>query len=88
MSDSNVVPGPWPDRRAAAPARTAKPEQPQPIPHRYKVGKHGPVVLMDCRKCRTPFHPNIEVPRDLLCASCRGSADAAPGLFELGGSDG
>ncbi|MEU6580636.1 hypothetical protein [Nocardia sp. NPDC046763] len=90
MSEGNVVAGPWPgSSRAAVPARVAKPDQRRPIPHRYRVGKHGPVVLMDCRECHTPFAPDVEVPRGLLCANCRGDADAAsPGLFDLGGRDG
>ncbi|MFE3229308.1 hypothetical protein [Nocardia sp. NPDC059228] len=88
--DSNVVAGPWPgSSRAAAPARTAKPLAKRPIPHRYRVGKHGPVQLMDCSECHTPWHPDVEVPRDRLCTTCRGDADSAtPGLFQLDGRDG
>ncbi|MFE2998702.1 hypothetical protein ACFXG4_27330 [Nocardia sp. NPDC059246] len=87
MSDSNVVAGPRPgsSRAAALPARAVTP--PRPIPHRYRVGTHGPVVLMDCRECRTPWAPDVEVPRDRLCRNCRRDADeATPALFEIGGT--
>ncbi|MFE7747074.1 hypothetical protein [Nocardia sp. NPDC057455] len=55
-----------------------------PIPHRRRVGKYGPVVLMDCRRCHAPFRPDVDVPRDLLCAQCRGGRDAEqPALLEV-----
>lgn len=82
MTIGNVVAGPWPgSSRAAAAARA--PEKPRPVPHRYRVGAHGPIVLMDCRACRTPWAPDVEVPRDRLCRSCRrGADDATPALFD------
>ncbi|MFD6357913.1 hypothetical protein [Nocardia tengchongensis] len=80
MSD-NVVAGPWPgSSRAAAPARAATP---RPVPHRYRVGTHGPTVLMDCRECRTPWAPDVPVPRDRYCRNCRPAAvEAALALFD------
>ncbi|MEU6582838.1 hypothetical protein [Nocardia sp. NPDC046763] len=84
MSD-NVVAGPWPgSSRTAAPARAATSYAPRPIPHRYRVGAHGPTVLMDCRECRTPWAPDVPVPRDRLCRTCRPADEATPALFEIG----
>ncbi len=77
MTDRTVVVGPWPGSvQAAGPAR---PSPPRPIPHRYRVGKHGPLVLMDCRECRIPWAPDVPVPRDRLCQQCR--PDPEPTLF-------
>lgn len=85
MTVSNVVAGPWPgsSQTAARAVRPAKPAAAGPIPHRYQVGTYGPVVLMDCYECRTPWAPDVEVPRDRLCRKCRSrAAEAAPALFE------
>ncbi|CRY73675.1 hypothetical protein SAMN05421776_105350 [Nocardia farcinica] len=49
----------------------------RPIPSRYRVGRYGPRVLMDCRVCRAPFDPGFPVPRDRLCVSCRQQRDEA-----------
>ncbi|MBF6138082.1 hypothetical protein IU501_34505 [Nocardia otitidiscaviarum] len=88
-----VVVGPWPGSTTALrrPTRVAR----RPIPHHYYADKWGTRVLMDYRDCRTPFAPDVEVPRDRLCARCRQERhDAAPPLIEIcelsggGGVDG
>ncbi|MBF6301202.1 hypothetical protein IU459_27190 [Nocardia amamiensis] len=58
-----------------------------PLPHRYRVGRYGPVVLMDCRECRRPFAPDRPVPRDRLCGECRALVGALT-LFDVTESDG
>lgn len=62
-----IDPEPGEFRRAPA----AQPAPRRPIPHRYRSGKFGPWVLMDCRDCRTPWAPDVEIPRDRLCDDCR-----------------
>ncbi|KZM70950.1 hypothetical protein IU500_07125 [Nocardia terpenica] len=83
---NSVVIGPWPgsDRHGLTPGQPLR----RPVPHRYKVGKHGPVVLMDCRDCRRPFRPDVEVPRDRLCADCRSDCAVAAPMLDLNGSEG
>ncbi|MBF6328754.1 hypothetical protein [Nocardia transvalensis] len=83
---SEVLIGPWPGSHGQErpPGRQLR----RPIPHRYKVGKHGPVVLMDCRECRRPFHPDIEVPRDRLCVDCRTARSVATPMLDLNGLEG
>lgn len=82
MSDDVVV-GPWPgsNRYGVTPGR--RPPR-RPIPNRYRVGKHGPVQLMDCRECRRPFAPDTEVPRDRLCADCRKAQEESAPMLEIG----
>ncbi|WP_410877398.1 hypothetical protein [Nocardia sp. A7] len=57
-----------------------------PVPHRYRVGRHGPLVLMECRTCRAPFHRDAPVPRDLLCRTCRPD-DNQLALFDVADAD-
>ncbi|MEV6258046.1 hypothetical protein AB0L97_32805 [Nocardia sp. NPDC051911] len=81
MSDDVVV-GPWPgsNRYGITPGRS-KPRR--LIPNRYRVGKWGPVQLMDCRECRQPFAPDAVVPRDRLCGECRKTSEEAAPMLEL-----
>lgn len=81
---ADIVVGPWSGSNpyGIMPAQPAPARR--PIPHRYRVGKHGPTVLMDCRECRRPWAPEVEVPRDRLCNECRADADLATPTLDLG----
>ncbi len=70
-----------PDGPEPTPVRVTRTPR-APIPHRYRVGRHGPLVLMDCRICRAPFRADAPVPRDLLCQDCR-PADDQLALFDV-----
>lgn len=80
--DGTVVVGPWPGSTARPAARLARLRR--GIPRRYRADRWGTTVLMDCRACRTPFAPDVEIPRDRLCAGCRQTADTdTPALFPI-----
>ncbi|WP_280363756.1 hypothetical protein [Nocardia wallacei] len=84
LEHSTVVVGPWPGSSASSAASRWRPRPGRGIPHRYR-DRWGRRQLMDCRECRVPFHPDIDVPRDRLCADCRKDrADLAPALFDAG----
>lgn len=83
-ANPDVLIGPWPGSTAST--RTRRP-QPQPrgdIPHRYRTDRWGGRALMDCRKCRTPWAPDVEIPRDRVCTACRAARERdAPPLISI-----
>lgn len=81
---ARVISGPWPDSGSEGdtpPVQVVRTPRP-PVPHRYRVGRHGPLVLMECRRCRSPFRIDEPVPRDLLCRDCRPDDDQLA-LFDV-----
>ncbi|TLF74088.1 hypothetical protein [Nocardia cyriacigeorgica] len=81
--EGEVVVGPWPGSSSTPPPpRWWSRRRGGEIPRRVPVDRWGGKVLMDCRECRRPWAPDVTIPRDRLCASCRADReDAAPGLF-------
>lgn len=75
-ANPGVVVGPWAGSTAApARARRTEPERRGEIPRRYRTDRWGGRALMDCRDCRTPWAPEVEIPHDRLCADCRAARD-------------
>ncbi|MCM6774944.1 hypothetical protein NDR87_26225 [Nocardia sp. CDC159] len=83
-----VVVGPWAGSAAAPSVSVTRRRRAGPIPHRYR-DRYGARYLIDCRGCRVPFRPDVEVPRDRLCRDCREQRPdlAPPALFEVREAD-
>lgn len=81
--EGEVVVGPWPGSRISPPPARRWPRRRAEIPRRIPVDRWGTKVLMYCRDCRRPWAPDVPIPADRLCASCRDDReDTAPGLFD------
>lgn len=84
-SNPGVVVGPWPGSTATpvGPRRFTR-QQRREIPRRYRTDKWGSRALMDCRECRTPWAPDVEIPRDRVCDQCRTRREETePGLIPI-----
>ena len=77
-SGAVVVRGPWVGSSPAPqPARHA-PARRRYIPRRIRTDRYGNRVLMYCKRCFTPWAPNVDIPEDKLCSDCRPLAAADP----------